>query len=164
MITVKVFRYNKIPNLVFSWYLHFINRWNALQCLLYSAWVTGKLPFLRHWLTNEYEPWWETWQLSNKWLHYQYLIFREHASLWQRCGIYISVIFFVTISKKPGPKNGKKKTMKKNRIYQFMLTVYHYKFPKLTKEFACKQQWCWFGDEETSSSEQCVKKFSFQKP
>lgn len=41
--------------------------------------------FCCHWLTNEYQPCWETWQLSNKWLHYQYLIFREHALLWWIC-------------------------------------------------------------------------------
>lgn len=38
-------------------------------------------------LTNEYQPWWETWQPSNKWLHYQCLIFRKHALLWRRCTI-----------------------------------------------------------------------------
>lgn len=83
----------------------------------------------------------------------------------------MSLIFPVSIWKKPGAKN-RKKEKKQERVLrsgrddvELMLTVYHYTFPKLTKEFACKQHWCWFEDEDTSSSEQCVcKDFLFKTP
>lgn len=50
----------------------------------------------------------------------------------------------------------RKKGFLKSRRDGLMLTAYRYTFPKLTKEFACKQHWRWFGDKNTSSSEQWV--------
>lgn len=129
--------------------------------------------FLRHWLTNEYHPWWETWQLSNKWLHYQCLIFREHALVWQRFLVvgFTSLLFFLCPSKSNlswGKKKQKKNKRGVLRCWQddvdLLLTVYHCTFWKLTKEFACKQLCADLGMKIHKVENSVCKDFLFQKP
>lgn len=102
-----------------------------------------------------------------------------HASVWQRflvVGFTCFLFSLLSIWKKPEPNRGgkkKKQEKKQNKPalqcrqrddVELILTVYQCTFWKLTKEFACKQHWCSFGDEDTSSSKQCVLRFSFQNP
>lgn len=103
-----------------------------------------------------------------------------HASVWQRfivVGFTCFLFSLLSIWKKPVQnRRGKKETRKNPKQnnpalqcrqrddVELILTVCQCTFWKLTKEFACKQHWCSFGDEDTSSSKQCVLRFSFQNP